>query len=224
MSAKYNKFDDGSLEVIFEERNMKTTIDKEFFEKWKNKDVAMWCKKKEYAEEFCRLMHERGLTWITGKNYLKNTEWDRYMWWTTYNFNNGTLSSIEFYKKEGYTILNFEDYVVHEQETRNTSKVQKHLELCNEIHKTYKSKNEKYGDSFNDTIKKYGMISALTRMSDKFSRIENNIINNINDNEKLEDNLLDLANYCLMTVMSLDRNVTGESIKGVWYNVDGQGD
>lgn len=130
MSAKYNKFDDGSLEVIFEERNVKS----------------------------------------------------------------------------------------------NTLKVQKHLELCNEIHKTYKSKNEKYGDSFNDTIKKYGMISALTRMSDKFSRIENNIINDIDDNEKLEDNLLDLANYCLMTVMSLDRDITGESIKGVWYNVDGQGD
>lgn len=102
-------------------------------------------------------------------------------------------------------------------EEKNTSNVQKHLELCNEIHNTYKSKNEKYGDSFNDTIKKYGIIAALTRMSDKFSRIENNIINNIDDNEKLEDNLLDLANYCLMTVMSLDRDIN-------YYDVDGQGD
>ena len=203
---------------------MKTTIDKEFFEKWKDEDVVMWCKKEEYAKEFCRLMDEQGLIWITERRYSELTNWDRYTRWTAYNFNIGAFSGVEYFKKEGYIILDFEDYIVHEQETHNTSKVQKHLELCHKIHDTYKSKNEKYGDSFNDTIKKYGMISALTRMSDKFSRIENNIVNKVDDNEKLEDNLLDLANYCLMTVMSLDKNVTGESIKGVWYNVDGQGD
>ena len=46
---------------------MKTTIDKEFFEKWKDKDVAMWCKKKEYAKD---------ITYITntelGFDYLRD--------------------------------------------------------------------------------------------------------------------------------------------------------
>ena len=202
---------------------MKTIIDKEFFEKWKDKDVVMWCQTEEEAKEFCKLMHENGLRWFLGKSYLEETNWEKEGELICYEFNLGVCDAMYGYEiDEDYTVLNFEDYIIYEEE--NTSNVQKHLELCNEIHSTYKSKNEKYGDSFNDTIKKYGIIAALTRMYDKFSRIENNIINNVDDNEKLEDNLLDLANYCLMTVMSLDRDITGESIKGVWYNVDGQGD
>lgn len=83
--------------------------------------------------------------------------------------------------------------------------IKKHKKLCKQIHEIYKLKNEKYGNSFGDTIKNYGMISALTRMSDKFKRIENNILNNISDDEKLEDNLLDLANYCLMSVIEVQK-------------------
>lgn len=34
---------------------MKTTIDKNFFEKWNGKKVAMHCKTYDEAKEFCRV-------------------------------------------------------------------------------------------------------------------------------------------------------------------------
>lgn len=81
-----------------------------------------------------------------------------------------------------------------------------HERLLDELHAIYVEKNQKYGDSFGRSIEKYGMISALTRMSDKFNRLESLILNNDEgtDDESLEDTLLDLANYCIMTVMELD--------------------
>ena len=84
----------------------------------------------------------------------------------------------------------------------------KHYEkLMYENQEVYLDKNKKYGDSFTDTIKKYGYISALTRMHDKFSRIEEFIIEGYEDEEEsLRDSLMDLANYCYMTVMALERD------------------
>lgn len=69
-----------------------------------------------------------------------------------------------------------------------------------------KKKNHDYGNSFGETYKDLGIISAVTRISDKFNRLktlakgENNLVND----ESLEDTLLDMANYCIMTAMCLD--------------------
>lgn len=84
---------------------------------------------------------------------------------------------------------------------------ERHRALIEHIHNTYVDKNKKYGDAFNNTIRKYGFISALTRMHDKFSRIESFILNGYEDSEEsLIDSLLDLSNYCLMTVMELEKD------------------
>lgn len=66
-------------------------------------------------------------------------------------------------------------------------------------------KNKKYGNSFEISLDKYGIIAALTRISDKFNRVENLIINNDKgtDDESLLDTLLDMANYCVMTAIYL---------------------
>lgn len=97
---------------------MKTTIDKEFFEKWKDKEVAMWCKKKEYAEEFCKLMHEQGLKWSTGRSYLDSNYWDDYTAETAYEFNTGHFAELNLPEINNYTILDFEDYIVKEKMTK----------------------------------------------------------------------------------------------------------
>lgn len=84
----------------------------------------------------------------------------------------------------------------------------KHFTLVNELHSTWKQKNEAYGDSFSKSVEKYGLSSALTRMSDKWNRIENLIMKsdtNVGD-EPLRDSLMDLANYCLMTVMCIEKD------------------
>lgn len=73
-------------------------------------------------------------------------------------------------------------------------------------------KNEKYGSSFEVSVDKYDMIAALTRISDKFNRIENLILNGDGgtDDETVMDTLIDMANYCVMTAVCMG-NAGGKS-------------
>lgn len=77
----------------------------------------------------------------------------------------------------------------------------RHNEICEELRATYLVKNKCYGNSFADTVEKYGNIVGVARMHDKFSRIEQLVLDKTEDEESLEDNLMDLANYCIMMVM-----------------------
>jgi len=88
----------------------------------------------------------------------------------------------------------------------NKSNITKHKQLTEQLHELYKQKNDKYGNSFGISVEKYGLISALTRMSDKWNRLENLILNKDNgtNDESLKDTLLDLSNYCLMTIIELE--------------------
>ena len=65
---------------------------------------------------------------------------------------------------------------------------------------------------FEVSVDKYGMIAALTRISDKFNRIENLILTGDNgtDDEAITDTLIDMANYCVMTAVYM-KNVGGKS-------------
>ena len=64
---------------------------------------------------------------------------------------------------------------------------------------TYDAKNSDYGDSVGDTYKRFGDISFLVRITDKYNRI-NQLIESENKvkDESIEDTILDLANYCLL--------------------------
>lgn len=85
-------------------------------------------------------------------------------------------------------------------------KKQRFGDLAKEITETYIKKNNDYGDSFGISVNKYGLIAALTRISDKFNRLENLILtdNALVEDESVRDTLLDLATYCLMTVMEIE--------------------
>ena len=88
----------------------------------------------------------------------------------------------------------------------DSKKVTRHMEICEELNKTYKSKNGDYGDSFGISYRKYGKVSSLTRLSDKFNRIENILLGHeptVSD-ETIIDTLTDLANYAIMTRMELE--------------------
>lgn len=71
----------------------------------------------------------------------------------------------------------------------------------------YEKKNSDYGDSFSKSFSKYGKISALTRIGDKFNRLESLMLGNVRKvkDEKIEDTLLDMANYCIMTIIELKK-------------------
>lgn len=93
--------------------------------------------------------------------------------------------------------------------TNTNNNVIKFKELAENMCKLYENKNNDYGDSFNISCTKYGPIAALTRMSDKFNRIETLILKRQEqkvEDEKLEDTLVDLANYAMMTILWLRDN------------------
>ena len=92
-------------------------------------------------------------------------------------------------------------------EVEPTNGAAKHMELCKYLNNLYATKNKKYGDSFSVTVQKYGIIAALTRLSDKWQRFETLILTKDpgTPDESIRDTLLDMANYCIMTVMELDQ-------------------
>ena len=91
-------------------------------------------------------------------------------------------------------------------EWEEMEKINKFITLQKQELELYKLKNAKYGNSFEISVNKYGLISALTRMSDKWNRIENLILNHDNgtDDESLVDSLKDLSNYANMTIIELE--------------------
>ena len=88
--------------------------------------------------------------------------------------------------------------------------------LLEQIGNTYRAKNAAYGDSFSKGIEKYGYISALVRMYDKWNRIETLLSGGTNEvkDEAIVDTLQDLACYCLMLRIEIeDREAPDENAK-----------
>lgn len=77
-------------------------------------------------------------------------------------------------------------------------------EISQEQLYTYRKKNADYGNAFEKSMDEDGILVAKIRIGDKIRRINSLIKNNgegqVKD-EKLEDTYLDLANYCVMTIL-----------------------
>ena len=84
--------------------------------------------------------------------------------------------------------------------------VKVHDRICLELNNIYEKKNADYGNSFENSLDKHGMIAGIVRMDDKMSRLIS--LNSKNEqqvmDESLRDTLMDLANYAIMSVMWLD--------------------
>jgi hypothetical protein len=74
--------------------------------------------------------------------------------------------------------------------------------ILNNLEETYKTKNNDYGDSVADTYDKFGSVSFLVRITDKYNRLmtlcDPNAPEQKVKDEKIDDTILDLANYCLL--------------------------
>lgn len=70
---------------------------------------------------------------------------------------------------------------------------------------TLYSKNQAYGDSFTESVDKFGKTVIAVRLSDKFNRICNLIKRGeLKENdESLEDTLLDMAGYSILALKYL---------------------
>lgn len=94
--------------------------------------------------------------------------------------------------------------------TRMNEKVLKHKEICDGLNELYARKNHDYGDSFHQTFEEEGLAMARIRLWDKFSRFKTLSRLSASDSdtqkvtdESIEDTLLDMANYAIMTVLEM---------------------
>lgn len=98
--------------------------------------------------------------------------------------------------------------LVQEEPQEKFDRVQKHLEIVTALNNLYASKNSDYGNSFGETYQKLGIISAITRISDKYNRLVSLATKPEEErkvkDESIQDTLLDMANYCIMTVIEME--------------------
>lgn len=86
-----------------------------------------------------------------------------------------------------------------------SEELERFKELTDTMNEVFAKKRQDYGQTTTETFRKFGPVSMLTRMHDKMGRLDNLLysgaVNNVG--EKVEDTLLDLANYALITILEL---------------------
>ena len=80
------------------------------WERFKTEKIAVHCKTKEEAKDFCREMHDYGMKWNNGDTYLEYTNYNEFKEKTCYS-GIGCFCDYEHYKIEKYEILEWSDYM-----------------------------------------------------------------------------------------------------------------
>ena len=81
-------------------------------------------------------------------------------------------------------------------------KIQEFKNITQEMLETYSRKNVDYDDAFTKALEEYGLLVAKIRLGDKYKRFSALIKQeNLVKDESIEDTLLDMASYAIMTVM-----------------------
>lgn len=75
--------------------------------------------------------------------------------------------------------------------------------ITGEMLELYSSKNELYGDSFNQLMHELGLIAGLVPLDNKLRRVKSIVKGKEVKFESLEDSLMDLANYSILMLIHL---------------------
>lgn len=86
--------------------------------------------------------------------------------------------------------------------------------LANQMTDLYARKNRDYGNSFDKSMDKFGLVVAAIRIGDKVNRLRSLIEKGSAEvkDESLADTFIDLACYSIMTLMWLDGKRESESV------------
>lgn len=82
-----------------------------------------------------------------------------------------------------------------------------HADICKRLRDIYVKKNQDYGNSFDESLDKFGLIASATRINDKVNRFSSLCTDKKKAKvveESVKDTLMDLANYAIMTIMWLE--------------------
>lgn len=97
--------------------------EKEFFEKFRNENIAVNCETKEEAAAFVKKCYSENILWNGSDPY--NTYFNEYKDKTCYTFNFRThhyyleYSEKDFYEKRGWTIVKYKDIIKEEKKMTN---------------------------------------------------------------------------------------------------------
>lgn len=82
-------------------------------------------------------------------------------------------------------------------------------DITEKMRETFLKKNHDYGNSFHETWDEFGdkgIITALTQISHKYHRLMNiGLGTKPLVDESIDDTLLDMAIYCILTIMDLEK-------------------
>lgn len=97
--------------------------------------------------------------------------------------------------------INLEVFEENDKTLSNTS-AQQFKDIAKGMIETYVRKNHDYGNSFDKSLDKFGLVASVVRIGDKMNRIESLVQKEaMVQDESIKDTLLDMANYAIMTVM-----------------------
>ena len=87
------------------------------------------------------------------------------------------------------------------------NKTEKFKEIVTTMADLYARKNSDYGDSFGESVKEFGAVAGIVRISDKFNRLKSLLLGNkerMVSDESVMDTLTDMACYCIMLRLELE--------------------
>lgn len=91
--------------------------------------------------------------------------------------------------------------------------------ITEKMRATFLKKNHDYGNSFHETWEEFGdkgIITALTQISHKYHRLMNiGLGTKPLVDESIDDTLLDMANYCILTIMELEKARNNDKSNGM---------
>lgn len=85
-------------------------------------------------------------------------------------------------------------------------------DTCDEIKTLLLKKNHDYGNSFSIQYQKYGLLSGIIRLDDKLNRLSTLIQKDAKVNESIEDTIMDIAGYAILTLIELRKSKNNSGI------------
>ena len=140
-----------------------------------NDKIAVHCSTEKQAIDFCKQMHERGLTWRDGQSYLKLTNWKVYKEEIVYG-GDGCFASLGHYKNNNYTILEWSDYEKENSmnlESSNLTEEQKKQII--ELAKMFEQENEVDKLDYNNDWIAYNMSGGVEQTNCRGRSLSENL-------------------------------------------------
>lgn len=88
-----------------------------------------------------------------------------------------------------------------------TDDERRHKKILDEMADTFSKKNSDYGNAFEEILDDFGASYAVGRLKEKLKRLTKLVVSNKQEvkDESIEDTLLDMANYAVLTIMWLQK-------------------